>query len=140
MKVKVNLKQIGQRKQRVAPVDFEYSVLPKTVRELIALTAEICVNAYNERVRRGEEGAEPLNSQQITDMAEVGKIAFGINYGGREQDLDKARENALQSFEDGLYRIFIGENELEGLDTPVALNEGDSLTFIKLTMLAGRMW
>lgn len=140
MKVKVNLKQIGQRKQRVAPVDFEYSVLPKTVRELIALTVEICVNAYNERVRRGEEGAEPLNSQQITDMAEVGKIAFGINYGGKEQDLDKARENALQSFEDGLYRIFIGENELEGLDTPVALNEGDSLTFIKLTMLAGRMW
>lgn len=140
MKVKVNLKQIGQRKQRVAPVDLEYSVLPKTVRELIALTVEICVNAYNERVRRGEEGAEPLNSQQITDMAEVGKIAFGINYGGKEQDLDKARENALQSFEDGLYRIFIGENELEGLDTPVALNEGDSLTFIKLTMLAGRMW
>lgn len=140
MKVKVNLKQIGQRKQKIAPVDFEYSAPPKTVRELIQFTVEICVNAYNERVRAGTENTKPLNEQQITDMAEVGKIAFGINYGEKEQDLDKAKDNALQSFEDGLYRIFSGENELEGLDTPVSLNEGDTLTFIKLTMLAGRMW
>lgn len=140
MKVKVNLKQIGQRRQKVAPVDFEYSAKPKTVRELITSTVEICVNAYNERVRAGEDNAKPLNEQQITDMAEVGKIAFGINYGGKEQDMKKAKENALQSFDDGLYRIFIGEKELEGLDTSIALNEGDSLTFIKLTMLAGRMW
>ncbi len=140
MNVKVNLKQIGQRKQKIAPVDFHYEKEPKTVRELIGFTVEICVNAYNERVRAGQGNEKPLNEQQITDMAEVGKIAFGINYGEKEQDLKKAEENALQSFEDGLYRIFIGENELEGLDTPVCIKEGDSLTFIKLTMLAGRMW
>lgn len=140
MKVKVNLKQIGQRKQKIAPVDFEYHIPPKTVRELIQFTVEICVNAYNQRVRAGQGNEKPLNEQQITDMAEVGKIAFGINYGEKEQDPGKAKENALQSFEDGLYRIFAGENELEGLDTPVTLNEGDTLTFIKLTMLAGRMW
>lgn len=140
MKVKVNLKQIGQRKQKIAPVDFEYPTPPKTVRELIEFTVEICVNAYNERVRAGQGNEKPLNEQQILDMAEVGKIAFGINYGEKEQDLGKAKENALQSFEDGLYRVFIGENELEGLDTAIALTEGDTLTFIKLTMLAGRMW
>ncbi len=140
MNVKVNLKQIGQRKQKIAPVDFHYEKEPKTVRELIRFTVEICVNAYNERVRAGQGNEKPLNEQQITDMAEVGKIAFGINYGEKEQDLKKAEENALQSFEDGLYRIFIGENELEGLDTPLCLKEEDSLTFIKLTMLAGRMW
>lgn len=140
MNVKVNLKQIGQRKQKIAPVDFHYEKEPKTVRELIRFTVEICVNAYNERVRAGQGNEKPLNEQQITDMAEVGKIAFGINYGEKEQDLKKAEDNALQSFEDGLYRIFIGENELEGLDTALCLKEGDSLTFIKLTMLAGRMW
>ena len=140
MKVKVNLKQIGQRKQKIAPVDFEYPAPPKTVRELIEFTVEICVNAYNGRVRAGQDSEKPLTEQQITDMAEVGKITFGINYGEKEQDLGKAKENALQSFEDGLYRIFIGDNEIEGLDTAIALNEGDTLTFIKLTMLAGRMW
>lgn len=140
MKVKVNLKQIGQRKQKIAPVDFEYPSPPKTVRELIKFTVEQCVNAYNERVRAGQNSEKPLTQQQITDMSEVGKIAFGINYGEKEQDLGKAQENALQSFEDGLYRIFIGENEIEGLDTAIMLNEGDTLTFIRLTMLAGRMW
>lgn len=40
-------------------------------------------------------------------MASVGKIAFGINYGGQEQELDKAIQNALQAFEDGVYRVFL---------------------------------
>lgn len=137
MILKIHLKQIGQRKQAVAPVDFEYSPVPHTVRELIAQTAAACVNAYNERVRRGDSRTTPVTEQQITDMAGVGKIAFGINYGGREQDPDKAIDNALQSFEDGLYRVFLNENELERLDDNLDLCEGDSLTFIRLTMLTG---
>jgi len=73
-------------------------------------------------------------------MAQVGKIAFGINYGGKEQELEPAVNNAIQAFEDGLYRIFQGENELEGLETPIDINDNDELTFIRLTMLTGRMW
>lgn len=140
MNIKINLKQIGERKQKIAPVDFEYSPLPQTVRELITQTVTICVNSYNERVRQGENGAKPLSEAEISDMANVGKIAFGINYGGKEQDLNKAIDNAIQSFEDGLYRVFLNDNELEKLDEGLDLSENDSLTFIRLTMLAGRMW
>lgn len=140
MTVKVNLKQIGQRKQKIAPVDFELKSPPKTVRELIIQTVTACVSSYNQRVRAGLDNTKPLSSEQISDMAEIGKIAFGINYGEKEQDLDKAKENALQAFEDGLYRIFLNDGELEGLDTETDIKEGDTLTFIKLTMLAGRMW
>lgn len=139
MILKIHLKQIGQRKQTVAPVDFEYLPVPHTVRELITQTAAACVNAYNERVRRGDSRTTPVTEEQITDMASVGKIAFGINYGGREQDPDKAIDNALQSFEDGLYRVFLNENELERLDDDLDLHDGDSLTFIRLTMLTGRI-
>ncbi len=140
MILKINLKQIGQRKQKIAPVDFEYSQTPKTLRELIVQTVTNCVDSYNERVRRGEDSARPLSGQQITDMAEIGRIAFGINYGGREQAVDKAVDNALQSFEDGLYRVFLNDGELERLDDPIRVKENDTLTFIRLTMLAGRMW
>lgn len=139
MIVKIHLKQIGQRKQTVTPVDFEYSPVPHNVRELITQTAAACVNAYNERVRRGDSRTAPITEEQITDMASVGKIAFGINYGGREQDIGKAVENALQSFEDGLYRVFLNENELERLGDDLDLHDGDSLTFIRLTMLTGRI-
>lgn len=140
MKLKINIKQIGARKQKIAPIDFEYSPVPRTVRELITQTAQICVNAYNERVRAGEDIAKPLSDEDISDMANVGKIAFGINYGGKEQPLDKAIDNALQSFEDGLYRVFLNDVELTGPDEKLELSENDSLTFIRLTMLAGRMW
>ncbi|MDE6014726.1 MAG: hypothetical protein K2H41_03340 [Acetatifactor sp.] len=140
MILKINLKQIGERKQKIAPVDFEYHPVPKTVRELITQTVTSCVNSYNERVREGENNANPLSEKQVTDMAGIGKIAFGINYGGKEQALDKAIDNALQSFEDGIYRVFLNDNELEKLDEEIDVSENDSLTFIRLTMLAGRMW
>ncbi len=140
MNLKINIKQIGERKQKIAPINFEYSPVPRTVRELITQTVETCVNSYNERVRAGEDGAKPLSDAEITDMANVGKIAFGINYGGKEQPLDKAVDNALQSFKDGLYRVFLNDNELTELDGELTLSENDSLTFIRLTMLAGRMW
>lgn len=140
MILKINLKQIGQRKQKIAPVDFEYQPAPETLRELIAQTVMSCVDSYNERVRRGEDFEKPLSEKQITDMADIGKIAFGINYGGREQAADKAVDNALQAFEDGLYRVFLNDDELEKLDDTIHVNENDTLTFIRLTMLAGRMW
>ena len=140
MILKINLKQIGERKQKIAPVDFEYDTVPKTVQELIIQTVTSCVNSYNKRARTGENNVYPLGENQINDMAQIGKIAFGINYSGKEQPLKKATENVLQAFEDGIYRIFLNENELENLHDNIYLNENDSLTFIRLTMLAGRMW
>lgn len=140
MILKINLKQIGERKQKIAPVDFEYDTVPKTVQELIIQTVTGCVNSYNKRARTGENNVYPLGENQINNMAQIGKIAFGINYSGKEQPLKKATENALQAFEDGIYRIFLNENELENLHDNIYLNENDSLTFIRLTMLAGRIW
>lgn len=140
MIIKVNIKQIGERKQKIAPISFEYDPVPHTVRDLIIRTVTICVNDFNKRVRAGEENAKPLSEAEVSGMANIGKIAFGINYGGREYDPGKAVENALQAFQDGLYRVFLNDNELEELDGELNMSENDSLTFIKLAMLAGRMW
>jgi hypothetical protein len=139
MVININIKQIGNRK-KIAPVPFTYPRKPATVRQLITDTVQICVEDYNCRVRAGDSGISPLSADRISDMAQVGKIAFGINYGGKEQELEPAVNNAIQAFEDGLYRIFQGENELEGLETPIDINDNDELTFIRLTMLTGRMW
>ena len=48
--------------------------------------------------------------------------------------------HAIQSFEDGIYRIFLDDRALEQLEEKILLTEGSSLTFVRLTMLAGRMW
>lgn len=139
MTIKVNIKQLGKKRSKVAEVPFTLENAPLTVRELIKESVHTCVSEYNERVKKGE-GATPLSDDEISEMSEIGKIAFGINYGGKAANEASALENALQSYEDGLYRIFIGENEVGSLSDNISLSENDSVTFIRLTMLTGRLW
>ncbi len=140
LKVFVNIKQIGQRRQRVAPVPFELERVPETVGELITQTVTTCVAEYNRRVQNGENAVQLLSGEQINDMSQIGKIAFGLNYSGKQQDLQKAVDNALQAFNDGLYRVFLNDTELKSESENISLRQGDTLTFIRLTMLAGRLF
>ena len=106
-------------------------------RELIAETVKLCVSRYIEAMNRGEA---VLSNAQIDDMAQIGKIAFGIVYGEKAPGVGKSIETAVLGFQDGLFRVFLGDTELTELDEKLELQEGDTVTFIRLTMLAGRMW
>lgn len=137
MTLYMNIKQLGKRKNTVHKVPFEYANVPATLRELITETVKICVAQYISRMERGDA---VLTDEQIDDMGRIGKIAFGIVYGEKKTDVDEAVKTAIQGFEDGLFRVFRGMDELTELDREEKFNEGDEITFIRLTMLAGRMW
>ena len=81
-----------------------------------------------------------LTKEEVEDQAAAGKVGFGRIYSDKKADEAKAVENALQCFEDGLVRVFQGDQELTELDGPVRLKEGDRFTLIRLTFLAGRLW
>ena len=102
MLLRVDMKQPSLRGMKVEPIPFELDCVPATAGELIAATAKECAEGYNERIRNGNTVTSPLEERTITDMASLGKIAFGITYSGREQDVGKAAENALLAFRDGL--------------------------------------
>ena len=138
MKINVNMKQIGSRKNVVVPQPFELPDKPATVGELIVMTTGICVDEYNEKVNSNE--TMPMTDDQINSMSAIGRFVFGINYSGKTQDKDAAVKNALQCYEDGLFRIFINDEEAGEANESINLSENDTLTFIRLTMLAGRMW
>jgi len=140
LNIKVNIKQLGSKRAKINGADFMLEHKPTDVQGLITEAVHTCVDEYNQRVRSGENAVKPLSDNSIKQMSEIGKIAFGINYGGKEADEQRAVETALQAYEDGLVRIFIGEEEAGVLSDKVILNEGDSVTFIKLAMLSGRMW
>jgi hypothetical protein len=139
MDIQVNIKQIGKKKNKVDKRPFHLDNAPRTVRELIRESVHTCVSEYNERLKKGEQ-YRALTAEEIQDMSEVGKIAFGINYGGKEADENEALENAVQSYEDGLYRIFIGEEDAGEIDSEITLEENSEVTFIRLTMLTGTIW
>lgn len=46
----------------------------------------------------------------------------------------------IQAFEDELFLVVQNEEQLNSLTTPLTIQEDDVFTFIKLTMLAGRIW
>lgn len=139
MKIQINLKSMGKRRQSVKPVCYEIQGRPSTVRELICAVTEAGVQEYNQRMEASDL-LSYMTKDEIDDRAAAGKVSFGVNYGEHKADLRKAQENALQCFEDGIYRIFLDERSLEDLDEIISIGEDSVFTFVRLTMLAGRMW
>ncbi|MCI9370823.1 MAG: hypothetical protein HFH65_10970 [Lachnospiraceae bacterium] len=139
MQVLVNMKKLGKRKNSITKVPYELENKPLTVRELIMETVSVCVRNYNERMEN-QELLTALSLAEMEDQAESGKIGFGVNYGDKKADLREAQENALQCFEDGIFRIYLGTEELKKPEDLISLEEDSELTFIRLTMLSGRMW
>jgi hypothetical protein len=144
MKIQVNIKNMGKKGRRIKPVPFEYERCPKTAEELIEDTVRIMVEAFIERQKLSQSGAvpDPVSEENTKSMSEIGKIAFGYIYNEKEQDETKAIETAELAYEDGLVRIFVNGEEVEFKKegTPIKINEGDEVTFVRLAMLAGRMW
>lgn len=135
MKVYVNIKQIGKRKNTVDKEEYQINNNINTVRELIEKFVQICVTQFNDK-----KVVDYLLTSEIEDTSDIGKIDFGDKENKIKQDLQKAIDNAVQSYEDGIYRIFINKNELGKIDESVSIKNDDELTFVRLTMLAGRMW
>lgn len=142
MEIIVNIKHMGKRKKSVEPRTYRLLTTPSTVRELILAVVEAGVREYNERLE--EQGAgeliKCLTKQEIEDKAESGKVSLGVLYGEKKTDLKQAQDNAIQCFEDGIYRIFLDDRPLEDLDEKLGKGSDGIFTFVRLTMLSGRMW
>lgn len=139
MEIKVNIKHMGKKKKSVEPKIYQLMSAPSTVKELILAVTQAGVEDYNLR-QENKELLTCLTRQEIEDKAEAGKISFGTIYGDRKADLKEAQDNAIQCFEDGIYRIFLDNRPLESLDEPIEITGETVFTFVRLTMLAGRMW
>ena len=139
MKIFVNVKSLGKKKKVFAPIPYEIADHVETLRELLTELVRIEVKKYNEK------GVEVqnilfLSEEEIRQQAEAGKVGFGRIYSEKRADSEKAVQNALQCFEDGMVRAFQNEDELEELDEKIQIHEGDTFTLIRLTFLAGRLW
>lgn len=148
MRVMFEQKKPGRQCQTIAPIPIELESCPTSVGALIEETVRICVAAYNAKAANSP-GREDLDSddihvvhdsREIEDLAESGRIAFGMVYSDKTEDPEKAVANALQCYEDGLFRIFLNGRPLGSLNEEMQLNENDRMTVVRLTMLAGRLW
>ncbi len=134
--IHVKMKKLGkQNRADTTPIAFELAEKPQTVRELLISLTRLGVRQYNERKDEGQILAY-LTKEEIAAQASRGKISSGLR-GGADAVEDKAIENTLQCFEDGIYRVFAGEAELTALSDAILWKDDIVFTFIRLTMLSG---
>ena len=161
MIININMKQIGKKRQHIRPVPLEYKNSIKTIKDLIAETVSILLKQYQKKTDASQSGESLIpdaiySEEELDALAEIGRISFGMMYNGKLPEEQNAIQTALQAFEDGLIRIFLNDEEI-GEDTiairdidlenprlrqteSINLREGDTITFIRMTFLAGRMY
>jgi hypothetical protein len=137
MILQVNIKQLGRRRDVLAPIEYALPQKPKTLRELLHLLVAHEVSGYNKAPAVRIFSEADLKSQSQAN----GRIVFAPQSEERSTvDINEAETLAIQCFEDGLYRVFINDCEITELDKAINLNENTTVTILRLTMLAGRMW
>jgi hypothetical protein len=144
MNILISVKQLGKKhallNEKTIELDTSDSVI--TARTLIELVVKQQVSLFNaSSFEFNEHDAMHLPKENYLPLlTDTGKVGFGAVYNHQKSDLEKVTQTALQAFEDGLFAIFYGDDELERLDAQLDLNQQKPFTFIRLTFLAGSYW
>ena len=137
MKIIINVKGLS-RKKVIYQEEVELKNKISTTKDLITELVKINVEKFNKKIDE-RDILSIMTNENIAKTARIGKIGDEV-HGDKKANLEKALDTAYLAFEDGLYCIFINDEQTEKLDDSLNLKDGDILTLIRLTMLAGRMW
>ena len=137
MRIIINVKGLS-RKKVIYQEEVELKNKISTTKDLITELVKINVEKFNKKIDE-KDILSIMTNENIAKAARIGKIGDEV-HGDKKANLEKALNTAYLAFEDGLYCIFINDEQSEKLDDNLNLKDGDILTFIRLTMLAGRMW
>ena len=137
MKIIINVKGLS-RKKVIHQEEVELTNNISTTKDLITELVKINVEKFNKKID-DKDILSIMTNEHIAEAARSEKIGDEV-HGDKKANLEKALDTAYLAFEDGLYCIFINDEQSEKLDDILDLKDGDILTFIRLTMLAGRMW
>ncbi|WP_294276073.1 hypothetical protein [uncultured Chryseobacterium sp.] len=144
MEISVTVKQLGRKhpllNEEKLSISSEEIHLP--VENLIRLIVLQQVDSFNAQSFEQEDldSIKTPGEDYLNILTDTGKAGFGSIYNERRADPEKAQENAIQAFEDGLYAIFYGDEELKDLKQEIDLSQGRTFVFIRLTFLAGSYW
>lgn len=139
MRIYVTVKSLGKRKNALTREPLDIPVAPATLRDFLTEVVKENVRAFTERQQHSSL-LSYLTPDQVNEQGEAGKVGFGVIHDDRTPDESTAIEAALLAFEDGLYKVFIREQEIDHMDDAVHLTDGDDVAFIRFTMLAGSQW
>ncbi len=107
-----------------------------TLRSLLTHIVQAEVTAFEARQSQ-RRLLTVLSPDQIQLGVEHGKIDAGGSELDQAVDSQTAVDNALQAFVDGLYFVFLEDEQIEDLETRVRLKARSQLLFLRLVPLVG---
>ncbi|WP_232337323.1 hypothetical protein [Deinococcus arboris] len=109
---------------------------PQTLQSLLTHLVHAEVAAYHER--QEQVGVlRVLTERDLTEGALGGRVAVAPQAPGGTVTPEDAVRTALTAFGDGLYYVFLDEEQLESLQAPLTLRPDSTLLLVRLTALAG---
>lgn len=107
-----------------------------TLRNLLAQIVRSEVANFEDRQRQ-RRLVQVLSPTHINLGVEQGKVDLGGRDLEQAVDVDAAIETALQAFTDGLYFVFLDEQQQGNLEDVVTLQPNSQLLFLRLVPLVG---
>ena len=141
MELKISAKQLGKKHPLIENKIIEIGDIGPhpTLQEVLNAVVAQQVHEYNSKP--AEKSLLPfLDTTSIEEQAVAGKVGFGSIYNENKADLVKAQQSAIQAFEDGLFVVFAGDEQLTALKNIISLTPDTVVTFIRLSFLAGSYW
>ena len=144
MNISISVKQLGKKH----PILQEKNISLDTSKSIV------CVRTFLELIVKHQVELFHASSFEWEDqdtihlpkenylpiLTDTGKVGFGAVYNHNKVNIAVAQENAIVAFQDGLYALFYGDDQLESLTEEIDLSQNKSITFIRLTFLAGSYW
>ena len=138
MTVYVKVKALAKRRPIIEKEPIEIDENISTSDELVAYIVRRNVAEYN--AKAADAPIFPyLTDDDLEDGIRFGKLGFGDRKNENTQDMQDAVSNALTCYADGIFKLFIGDEEILPGQL-IKLKENDEITFVRLTMLTGRLW
>jgi hypothetical protein len=107
-----------------------------TLQDLLTqvVLAEVEADATRQQQR---QLLQVLSPAQIELGVAQGKVDLGGADPTPPVDSQTALDVALQAFRDGLYYVFVDDQQIETLETPISLAPNSQLLFLRLVALVG---
>ncbi|KFF25148.1 hypothetical protein [Chryseobacterium vrystaatense] len=144
MEIKVTVKQLGKKHPVLSEkkIEIAYEDITITLENLLKLIVRQQVEAFNAQSFELEDQDYtkiPVENY-LNILTDTGKVGFGSIYNEKKANIQKAQENAILAFEDGMFVVFYNDEQLENLTQTIDLSLQHTFAFIRLTFLAGSYW
>ncbi len=135
--ITLRLKKLGKRKIKLVEISTETQV--NTLTDLIEACVRFEVDRYNNK-KTAQVILPYLTPSEIQDQSQTGKVTFGDQANGELANYSHSLEVAIQGFKDGLYLVYLDDEEITTLDEKIELKLYSEIIFLRMTFLTGTFW